>query len=230
MSDRVEAALRELAREVRTPAPGAGLEQAVLARIESKRPSRPRTRLRWIVTGVVALLTGLAVSPVGATVAEWLNVHGVMVREQDAGLPDTPTPTVPSEPSTPETGRATFRPLVPEELGEPDGLSVGAGGRLVSMSWTRGDRTIRLDQFEADLDPMFWKSSPDAVHVLVEGQDAIWFPSPHEVVVTDEGGDPETYPPRLAARTLVVPWRGLTVRLEGAFSLDRAVQIAASLE
>jgi len=229
VSDHVEAALRELARDVRTPAPGAGLEEAVRARIESARPSRPRTRTRWIVTGVVALLlTGLAVSPVGATVAEWLNFHGVMVRDQDTGLPGTPA--VPSEPSTPETGRATFRPLVPEELGEPDGINVGAGGRLVSMSWTDGDQTIRLDQFKAELDPFFWKSSPDARLVLVNGQDALWFPSPHEVVVTYDGGDPETYPPRLAARTLVVPWAGLTVRLEGDLSLDRAVQIAGSLE
>ena len=229
MSDHVEAALRELAHDLRTPAPSAGLEEVVRARIESTQPSRPRTGVRWIVTGVVALMvSGLAVSPVGATVVEWLGFHGVMVRDRDTGLPGTPA--VPSEPSTPVTDDATFQPLVPEELGEPDGLSVGAGGRLVSMSWTDGDRTIRLDQFQAELDPMFWKSSPDAVHVLVDGQDALWFPSPHEVVVTDEGGDPETYPPRLAARTLVVPWAGLTVRLEGDLSVDRAVQIAASLE
>lgn len=229
MSDHVEAALRELAREVRTPAPSIGLEEAVRARIESTRARRPRTRIRWIVAGVGALLLGgLAVSPVGATVAEWLNFHGVMVRDQDTGPSDIPV--VPSEPSTSGTSRATFRPLVPKKLGEPDGLSVGAGGRLVSMSWTDGDRTIRLDQFEAELDPMFWKSSPDARHVLVDGRDALWFPSPHEVVVTDEGGDPETYPPRLAARTLVVPWAGLTVRLEGDLRLHRALQIAASLE
>lgn len=229
MFDHVEAALRELARDVRTPAPSPGLDERVRVRIESTRPSRPRARIRWLVSGAVALLlTGLAVSPVGATVAEWLNFHGVMVRDQGTG--PSGTPAVPSEPSTPGTSRTTFRPLVPQELGEPDGLSVGAGGRLVSMSWTDGDQTIRLDEFKAELDPMFWKSSPDGRHVLVNGQDALWFPSPHEVVVTYDGGDPESYPPRLAARTLVVPWAGLTVRLEGDLSLGRAVLIAESLE
>ena len=64
----------------------------------------------------------------------------------------------------------------------------------------------------------------------VDGQDALWFPSPHEVVVTPEGGSPETYPPRLAARTLVVPRDRLTVRIEGDLRLDRAVRIAESLE
>jgi hypothetical protein len=176
-------------------------------------------------------LTGLAVSPVGAKVADWLNFHGVMVRDQDTGLPGTPTvPSEPSGPSEPSTTRATFRPLVPAELGEPDGLSVGAGGRLVSMSWTVGDRKVRLDQFDAELDPMFWKSSPDPMLVRVAGRDALWFPTPHEVVVTAEGSDPEVYPPRLTARTLVVPRAGLTVRLEGNFGLERAVLIAASLQ
>ena len=113
---------------------------------------------------------------------------------------------------------------------EPDGLSVSADGRLVSMSWKDGDRTIRLDQFDAELDPMFWKSSPDVRYVRVNGQDALWFPSPHEVVVVYDGGDPETYPPRLAARTLVVPLAGLTLRLEGDLSLERAMQIASSLQ
>ncbi len=233
MSDHVETTLRELARDVRTPEPGPGLADAVLARVEPLPPRRPRTRMRVVVSVVVALLlTGLAVSPVGAKVAEWLGFHGVMVRDQDTGLPGTPT--VPSEPSTAPTTSptlgATFRPLVPAVLGEPDGLSVRAGGRLVSMSWAVGGRTIRIDQFDAELDPMFWKSSPDAVYVQVDGREAIWFPSPHEVVVTPEGGDPESYPPRLAAHTLVVPREGLTVRLEGDLRLDRAVRIAASLE
>jgi hypothetical protein len=229
MSDRLEAALRELARDVRTPAPDPHLADVVRQRIGAPASTGSRGRVRWIAAAVVALLvSGLAVSPVGAKVAEWLDLGGVMVRDQDTELPGTPS--VPSEPSAAATSGATFRPLVPAELGEPDGLSVGADGGLVSMSWTDRGRTIRIDQVDAALDPMFWKSSPDAVHVLVDGQDALWFPSPHELVVTPEGGGPETYPPRLAARTLVVPRGGLTVRIEGDFPLERAVRIAASLE
>jgi hypothetical protein len=228
MSERVEAALHELARDVRTPVPDPSLAATVRSRIEEPTPTRPGPRVRWLVAVVVALLlSGLAVSPVGAKVAEWLDFHGVMVRDRDGGLSGTPT--VPPEPSTSQTSRATFRPLVSSELGEPDGRTVGADGRLVSMSWADGDGTIRIDQFDAELDPMFWKSSPDAVHVLVGGGDAIWFPTPHEVVVTVEG-ELETYPPRLAASTLVVPWGGVTVRLEGDLELERAVEIVESLE
>jgi hypothetical protein len=223
VSDPVESALRELARDVRTQPPTPGLAGAVRARVAADARRRPRAvRARWVAAVLVALvLTGLGVSPVGAKVAEWLDFNGVMVRDQDTGLSGTPT--VPPEPSTPTTARATFRPLVPEVLGEPDGLSVRAGGHLVSMSWTEGGRTIRIDQFDAELDPMFWKSSPDAVAVRVDGRDALWFSSPHEIVVTAEGGTPESYPARLAAHTLVAPRGGLTVRLEGDLGLDRAV-------
>ena len=235
MSDPVDGALRELARDVRTPAPGPGLADAVHRRVAATASGGTRGpfgrlgRSGRVAAVVLALLVaGLVVPPVGAKVAEWLDFGGVMVRDQDTELPGTPT--VPTEPSPSATTPATFRPLIPAELGEPDGLSVGAGGRLVSMSWTDRSRTIRIDQFDAALDPLFWKSSPDAVHVLVEGRDALWFPSPHEVVVTPEGGEPEMYPPRLAARTLVVPWGGVTVRIEGDLEVDRAVRIAASLE
>ncbi len=228
MSERMEAALRELARDVRTPAPDPGLAGEVRHRIEATSAGGSGSRVRWLVALAVALLlSGLAVSPVGAKVADWLDFHGVMVRDRDSGLSGTPA--VPSEPSRSQPSRATFRPLVPTELGEPDGLTVGADGRLVSMSWTDDDGTIRIDQFDAELDPMFWKSSPDAEHVTVAGGDAIWFPTPHEVVVTVEG-ELETYPPRLAASTLVVPWGGVTVRLEGDLERERAVEIVESLE
>lgn len=180
-----------------------------------------------MVVALAVLLAGLAVSPVGAKVADWLDFHGVMVRDDDA-VPSG-TPVVPSEAPSALSG-AAFDPLVPAELGPPDGVDVSDDGHLVSMSWNDGDATIRLDQFDADLDPYFWKSSPVAVHVDVAGRDALWFPVPHEVVLVPDGGPPETHAPRLAGQTLVVPWDGLTMRLEGTFELDRATEILSSLE
>ncbi|WP_148573632.1 hypothetical protein [Nocardioides caldifontis] len=229
MSDHLESALRELARDVRTPAAPPGLTDAVLDRIEEGRSGHPAARLRWALAAVVGLLlAGLALSPVGAKVAEWLDFGGVMVRDDEPGTHGTPT--VPSEPPAATPTSATLRPLVPSLLGEPDGTSVGADGGVVSMSWGSEKGTIRIDQFDATLDPVFWKTAPDAVHVQVRGDDALWFPTPHEVVVTPEGGDPQTHPPRLAARTLVVQTAGLTVRIEGDVTRARAVRIAASLE
>jgi hypothetical protein len=228
MSDALETRLRELAGELRVPPPGPGLADAVLARLAE--PSRPRRRvqLRWaVVAAAVVALLGLAVSPVGAKVAEWLDFGGVMVR--DDGPAPSGTPVVPSEPAVGFAG-AAFEPLVPAELGAPDGATIGDDGRLVSMSWSVDGQTIRLDEFAAPVDPYFWKSSPVAEHVAVAGRDALWFPVPHEVTVVPEGGAPETHAPRLAAQTLVLPLDDITLRLEGDLDEDRAVEILSSLE
>ena len=227
MSDALEQELRGLAGDLTVPRPGPALAGAVLARVAVPPPRRGR--VRWVVAVAVALLlAGLAASPVGARVVEWFDFHGVMVREDDA-VPGGSAP-VPSEPAGTFSG-AAFDPLVPTELGRPDGVRVADGGDLVSMSWETADGTIRIDQFAAGLDPYFWKTSPVAQHVDVGGRDAIWFPVPHEVVVVPEGGAPETHPPRLAGQTLVVPVGEVTVRIEGDdLDLVRAVAIAASLE
>lgn len=230
MSDDLDVQLRELASDLRTPEPGPGLADAVVARVAVPTP---RSRVRWaVVVAVVVGLLGLAASPVGAKVADWLDLGGVMVRDDDT-VP-TGTPVVPSAPGASITGAsitgAAFVPLVPAELGPPDGVDVNADGTLVSMSWTVAGGTVRLDQLDAALDPYFWKSSPVAEHVDVAGRDALWFPVPHEVVVVPEGGAPETHAPRLSAQTLVLPFGGLTFRLEGDLTRQRAVEILASLE
>ena len=225
MSDDVDILLRELAGDLRVPDPGPGLADAVVARLAAPRPAH---RLRWaVVAALVVALLGLAVSPVGAKVAGWLDAGGVMVRDDDT-VP-TGTPVVPSEPTASVTG-AAFEPLVPAELGPPEGVSVNDDGTLVSMSWTVDGATVRLDQFAAGLDPFFWKSSPSVQHVDVEGRDALWFPGPHEVTVVPEGGRPQSHPPRLSAQTLVLPLGDLTLRLEGDLDVDRAVDILSSLE
>ncbi len=228
MSDVLERELRALAGALRVPEPGDGLADAVLSRLgPAPEPRRPRP-LRWaVVAAVVVALLGLAVSPVGAKIVEWLDFHGVMVRSDDR-VPSG-TPVVPSESPGTFDG-AAFRPLVPAELGPPDGVDVSADGLRVSMTWSRAAGTIRLDQFEGDLDPVFWKTTPAAEPVEVDGRAGLWFPLPHQVVVVPEGGEPTTHPPRLAGRTLVVPWDGVTMRLEGDLALDRAVEILSSLE
>jgi hypothetical protein len=221
----VETLLRELACDLRVPPPAPGLADAVVARVAE--PPRSR-RVRWaVVAAVVAALLGLAASPVGAKVADWLDFGGVMVRDDDS-VP-TGTPVVPSEGAASIDG-AAFEPLVPAELGPPDGVSVNDGGTLVSMSWSVDGETVRLDQFAAALDPYFWKSSPVVEHVDVAGRDALWFPVPHEVTVVPDGGTPETHAPRLSGQTLVLPVGAITLRLEGSFELERAVEILASLE
>lgn len=227
LDTQLDTLLRDVARDLRAPEPDPGLADAVVARVAAAPPSRLRVRAAVVVGVVVAALLGLAASPVGAKVADWLDFGGVMVRDDDTA--PTGPPVVPSETPGSLAG-ASFTPLVPAVLGPPDGTSVGDGGDLVSMSWTVDGETVRLDQFAHDLEPYFWKSSPVAEHVDVGGRDALWFPVPHEVVLVPEGGTPETEAPRLAGQTLVAVWDGVTVRLEGTFERREALAILRSLE
>ncbi len=230
MSDHVEDLLSGLAVDLRTPEPDDRLTAAVMARVATA-PPRSAPRVRWVAVLVLALLLGgLAVSPVGAKVADWLGFHGVVVRDEDSGLGGTPVVPSESPASSAELERAGFTALVPTLLGPPDGLSVSADGRLVSMSWSRGDDVIRIDEFDGTLDPLFWKSANDAEIVEVAGRDALWLPTPHAVVVVAPGGSTASHEPRLAAQTLVVPLDDITVRIEGSFSRARAASIASSLE
>lgn len=244
----VDGALRELADQIRTAPPSSGLTTAVLARVAAEPvPKRSafraatsdvaawlRARLRWVVTLLVALgLGGAAVSPVGAEVADWFGFHGVVVT---TGVPSpSGTPDVP-----PATGGLTveeaatlvdFEPRIPDRLGPPDAVSVSPDRRLLSMSWQSagaGAGTIRLDQFDAELSPLFWKQAADPVPVRVGAVEGLWFAAAHEVVVLDDSGNEETVPPRLAARTLIWAEGTRTFRLEGSFDKSSALEIAES--
>jgi hypothetical protein len=245
----VEHALRELAGGIETAPPSADLTAAILRRVAAapvpeRSPVRVaigrahdwlRTRLRWVVGLLLSLtLVGVGVSPVGAAVAEWFGFHGVVVTTD----PDAPTgsPEVPPVDGELTLDRAAalagFRPEVPEQLGAPDGISVSADRRLVSMSWdavTRGPGAIRLDQFDAELAPYFWKATREVELVRVGRHEGLWFPGPHEVVVLDESGEPEAVPPRLAAQTLIWADGPRTFRLEGELTLAEAVDLAESV-
>jgi hypothetical protein len=239
-----EALVRELralgagvANKPSVPVPA--IADAVLARLPASPPPRPRSsllrrRLVTLVAAVVALLAGLlAAPPVRAAVADWFGFGGVQVRI-------APTPgrtTAPPPPAALGTASLAdaeaalgFAPLVPAELGPPDAVEVSADRRSVSMSWSAGpDGMLRLDQWAAGLDGLAAKTAPGVTFTTV-GQDfAIWFDSPHEVVLTthDHGGT-RTERPRLAGHTLIWQSGGATLRLEGDLTRERAVQIAAS--
>lgn len=247
--DRLEDALRGAGSRLPAPDPGE-LVEAVLARLAGEPAPAPATRLTaardrvgvvvgwargravWLVALVVGLLaTVLVVSPVGATVAEWFGFHGVLV-ERDDGPPPTGTPTVPPAGDDLSVADAAalvdFAPRVPTELGDPDEVTVSADRQLVSMSWGRSESTVRLDQFDGDVEPRFWKSVADAEFVTVNAGDGLWLPTPHEVTLLD-GDRKVTLPPRLAAQTLLWVEGGLTYRLEGPFTRAAAITVAESL-
>jgi hypothetical protein len=223
-----------LARLVAAPAPARRPRPALVAR---STLARMRTALagrrRAVVAVVVALLVSLlAAPPVRAAVAEWFGFGGVEVRIEPAPHPSTAPPPPPAGATgTLAEARAAlgFAPLVPTALGTPDAVEVSADRRLVSMSWTDGpDGPIRLDQWAADLDGLAAKTAPGAQFTSVGGAFALWFDSPHEVVLLAPDGSRRTESARLAGQTLIWRTPRATLRLEGDLTLARAVEIAGS--
>jgi len=240
MSDVLETTLRELAQEIRIEPPEDYLVARVMTRVADEPVPRrsgaaiavawARGSGRWVLALIAGLMVvGLAVSPVGAAVGEWFGFHGVVVSERD---PATGDPVVPAEPdalTVREAGELVgFALRVPMDLGEPDGVTVSADRRLVSMSWDRTHGTVRLDQFDGTIEPTFWKTALDFEIVPVLDRDGLWFPTPHEVVVLPADGAVQTIAPRLAAQTLVWPRGDVTLRLEGSLTRAAAVEIAES--
>jgi hypothetical protein len=220
---------------------------------ERLRAARRWTRLRWrsLTAALCGLLTVLALTPpVRAEVLDWFDFGGVTVRYDPSAVP-SPGAEVPGCGRSLSLGqaarRAGFAPLVPRALGTPDTVTVTSEPRgrvLVSLCWREGGRTIRLDEFRAWLDVGFAKRLREPPEWIALGGTpsadgvqgyALWFPHPHLLtfwLVTPDGHR-FVREERTAGPTLL--WShgsgadGVTLRLEGVASKDRAMGIAGSL-
>ncbi|MDN5855293.1 MAG: hypothetical protein L0K86_21105, partial [Actinomycetia bacterium] len=98
------------------------------------------------------------------------------------------------------------------------------------MGWDTPGGTVRLDEFNGALEPLFIKKIySDASVAEVRGNIALWLDEPHEVVVLDSGGSTYETPPRLAGTTLIWQRGVTTLRLEGSLGRQRALEIARSV-
>lgn len=194
-----------------------------------------RRRRQVLVALAVVVISLLGAPAVRATVADWFGFDGVRVQIRPSpGRVGTPSP-----PPTAASGLSlrmaavlvAFTPMVPGELGAPDGVEVSADRRVLSMSWDDAPGgTVRLDEFDGTLDYAFAKSAPGAEWLMVDGASALWFEEPHEVSVLDAAGRPRVESPRLAGRTLIWETGRTVLRLEGDLSRQQAVEIARSAE
>ncbi|MBT2507219.1 hypothetical protein J7I98_15225 [Streptomyces sp. ISL-98] len=241
--------LRGLGRRIRIPdVDGPTMAERVLAQIVAEavavpvaRPPgrgerlRAWSRRRWRT--VTATLSGLLIvlvltPPVRAAVADWFGFGGVDVRYDPtaspppgppgAGAPDCRGGLTVAEAAL----RAGFDPVLPRGLGTPVAASVSRDRRVLSVCW----RTVRIDEFRAAIDPVFYKATPvPAEYTEVDGQTALWFPERHRLTLrlVDEDGRPYARKVRSAGPTLVWQRAGdLTLRLEGVRSMERAVDLA----
>ncbi|MFJ9045396.1 hypothetical protein [Streptomyces sp. NPDC102347] len=262
MSGGQEEELRRLREELRAygrsldgpegAAGGGTMAERVLARILAEQMPVPaavrrsrlravrrwaRTRRRSLLASLCGLLTVLALTPpVRAAVTDWFGFHGVEVRHDPSAVP-SPGGRVPGcaapVPLEEASRRAGFTPVVPEMLGPPNAVSVGAlphGRSLVSLCWRDDDgRTIRLDQFPGRLDLSFTKTVREQPQWLDVGGQALWFPRPHVLTfwMIDAEGRRFTREERTAGPTLLwSPTGTVTLRLEGVRSRERALEIA----
>jgi hypothetical protein len=248
LDDRLDGELRALGQTLVVAAPADDLVEQVLVRLPGEPlPTRPgdrgwgRTRRRRLVAVIIALvLLGLGLTPpVRAAVVEWLRIGGVLVRTAPPVTGPSPTP---SPPPTigPTVTLAQAKALVdfpvgvPEELGPPDRISVSTDRKVVAMDWGPGADQLHLDQFDGELSWMFLKRTRDSFQVTsVDGQDAVWFATPHQISYIDRDGRERTEQSRIAGPCLVwergVGGRRVTMRLEGNQSLLDAVGAAESV-
>jgi hypothetical protein len=233
----LEAALRSLGARLDVPDPPE-VTDAVLARLDEHAPAPrvwPRRLVAAAVAAVVALATAMTVSPaVRAAVFDFFRIGGVEIHENE------PAPVIPSlDPPLPgerdvtlaEAALAVDFPLrLPATLGPPGAVRLIDGGRAVTMAFGE----VRIDQFDGGLDPMFTKftHAADVHHVTVDAGGtvpAIWVARPHPVLYTDRDGTLRDESARLAGTTLIWEKDGITYRVEGDLTQERAIEIAESM-
>lgn len=225
---RLETILNDLSHTVDWPEPSEYLATRVAVHIESA-PRSHRLR-RWaIAIAVLTLAIGL-VPDTRQAVAVLLHEAGVrigFVEEvptdlvKDLSLGDSST-------MREATEHATFELQTPAALGPADEVYVD--DEAVSMVWQ--GPTLLTQQ--AGGEPYALKGvgpDTDATHVAVAGDPGLWIEgAEHTFTLLDQQGNPVEETARLAANVLLWSSGGVDYRLELTGDLDRALEIATSLD
>lgn len=216
----------------------------------------PRTRppvLRPVLAATFALALALTVAlSVSVTarraVADLLGVVGIRVTfDDDPGVTPRPATQIPlGDPvSRAEASeRSSLSVLAPEAApGDPAfyfDASIGAGG-MVSVVYpedaqTLADVDLLVAQFVADVPADYVKKlltlGSDIEYTSVRSSEAFWISGEPHLFFYDDGdgdGDVRQETVRLAGNVLLWVEDGVTYRIEGAGSLQRAKELAESL-
>jgi hypothetical protein len=251
--DRVASALGELGNRIEV-AESPDLAARVVARIEAgdsrrQEPSYVRRTPAFAAAAVilVAALSSLLVPQVREAVADWLGVGGVRIERR-------PAPTPPGElgddlflgdPATLADARERvgFDIGIPAALGDPDEvfLEEVSGHLRVSMLWEArpglpeaketgvGALLVEVPGAIGEFAAKMAESDFPIREVSVSGARGVWLRGDHFFFYTDPEGAAIEESIRLATNTLLWEDNGVTFRLEGAFTLRTALQIAESI-
>jgi hypothetical protein len=254
----LEQRLTQLGRELDWPETP-DLAGSVRARLQAPAPApaarrRPVVFRRSLAIALAALLVlagGVfaAVPDVRDAVLEFFGLQGATVeRRPELPAHPEPRPLKLGKPTTLAHARAElgFGPLVPRAVGSPDHVFVNAdvpGGEL-SLTYRPGPGLpeagstglgLLVGEFRGDLVPEYLgKIAGQATsvdRVRVDGQRAIWIEgAPHLFFYRPPDSDFAQSQLRLADNVLLLERGNLLVRLEGAFSRERALELARSLK
>jgi hypothetical protein len=232
----LERDLEQLGRELDYPATPP-IAEAVGRELSHRAAPARRLPTRRVLV-LAALATLLLSGAVVAAALEVFDLRGATV-ERAEKLPAAPDPASPLDlgrelPLSEARRLAGFRVVVPEALGAPDAVYLrrGTPGGEVTLAY-HGLGTL-VGQFRGDLAREFvGKVAGQATRVerlRVGGARALWIEgAPHLFFYREPGGAIREGSIRLARNVLLLERGRVLVRLEGAFSRQRAVEIAQSL-
>jgi hypothetical protein len=246
----LEHALVDLGRRIEFP-PTPDLATRVRQRLaEGRAPGRgmPRSygrrRTLALAFALLAVAIGavMAVPQTRAAILEFFHLRGVSI-ERVGELQTVPIQRdfnklfVGQQVSLDEARkRADFEVVVPEALGEPDGIyfqDTPPGGMVSFVYGTLEHPRALITEFRATVKDVIFKKAAANTQieaVRIDGQPGYWLSGePHDFAYSDENGEFRQELVRLAGNTLL--WeRGLvTLRLEADVSKAVALRIARSV-
>jgi hypothetical protein len=242
----LELALVDLGRHVEFPATP-DVAPGVRTRLAAGRSPRYAPRA-WrglvIAVAVLAVAIGavLAVPQTRAAILEFFHLRGVTIERVDE-LPTVPinddfNKLLVGEEVTLDQARerADFEVVVPESLGDPDGVyfqESPPGGMVSFVYGTLESPRVLLTQFRATVKDVIFKKVAAGTRiesVAVDGQQGYFLSGePHDFAYYDRTGQFRQELVRLAGNTLLWERGPLTVRLEADVSRSEALKIARSV-
>lgn len=257
----LERKLRRLGGEVEYP-PTPALSESVVGRLQAEGDPRsprfagrpPTLRVALVATAIFLLLAGGVVAAVPAArhaVLDLVGLRGATVIRVPyiSGSVEARAVYAVAGPVSLESAREelSFDPLLPADLGEPDGVFTAAeyvppGGELILTYAPRPGLPLSrytgvgllIDQINGNFAPGFFgKMIPPEVRIerlRIDGDYAIWIEGLHEFQYKD--ATTHTFRlgrTRLAGNTLLVQRGPVMVRIEGEFGRSKAIAIARSL-
>ena len=252
MSD-LERQLTQLGRELDWP-PTPDLIPALRQHIAPQPVRRRRPIFRRSLAIAIAALLLLAGGVVAAVpsvrdaVLEFFGLQGATVEQrEELPPPPQPAPLRLGERTTLDGARGSlgFDPLIPAAVGEPDSVFVKreVPGGSIALAYRPTDDLpearstglgLLVEEFRGDLAPeYFGKTAGQATRIerlRVDGDRAVWLEgAPHFFFYRAPNEPFREKNLRIAQNVLLLERGRLLVRLEGAFDLDKAVELARSL-